>query len=116
MPTFLKYQELSIDMPRCSVNNNHRDSLNTQFGTTPLNCFQAHQHPFQDNSYNSHKMKSKKYQKLWQSTYKEVPSDPELDHTQQMSFLSKKKMANYVRYKIIVRLINGRRKIAMYHH
>src|SRR6266850_6064479 len=116
MPTFQKYPEPFIDMPKCSVSNNHKDFPNTQFGTMPLNYFWVHQHHFQGDSYTSHKTKSKKYQKLWWSTYKEEPSDQELDHTWQMFSLSKRKMASCAQCKTIAPLINGRRKTAMYPH
>src|SRR6266850_3139104 len=114
MPIFRKYQGLSIDTLKCSANNNPKDSLNTQSGTTPLNYYQVHQHHYQGDSYTSHKTKSKKYQKLWQNTYQEELSDQESDHMLQMSSLSRKRMANYVQYKTTVLSINGRRKTATY--
>src|SRR6266850_8197739 len=116
MPTFLKYQEPSIDTLKSLANNNHKGSLSTQYGTMPSNYYPAHQHHSQEDSYVSHKMKSKRYQKLWQNIYKEELSDQELDHTLQMSSSSKRKMANYVQYKTTVPSINGQRKIAMYPH
>src|SRR6266850_3196757 len=116
MPTFLRYQEPSTDMLKCSVNNNHKGSLNIQFGTMPLNYYQVHQCHYQGGSYISHKMKSKKYQKLWQNIYQEELSGQGSDHTLQMSSLSKRRMANYVQYKTTVLSINGQRKTTTYPH
>src|SRR6266850_4205124 len=110
MPIFQKYQGLSTDMLKYSVNSNHKDFLNTQFGTTPSNCSRVHQHHSQEDSYAFHKMKLKKYQKLWQSIYKEGPFDQESDPTQQTSSLSKRKTANYVQYKTIAPLTNGQKR------
>src|SRR6267142_1567634 len=114
--TFRKYQELSINMLKCSANNNPKDSLNTQSGTMPSNYYQVHQHRCQGDSYTSHKTKLKKYQRLWQNIYQEELSDRESDHMLQMSSLSRKRMANYIQYKITDLSINGRRKTATYPH
>src|SRR6266850_6003685 len=116
MLTFRKYQELSIDMLKCSVNNNRKDSLNIQSGTMPLNYYQVHQHHYREDSYTFHKTKSKKYQKLWRNTYQEELSDQELDHMLQMSSSLRKRMANYVQYKTTVLSTNGQRKTATYPH
>src|SRR6267142_1537619 len=116
MPISQKYQEHSIDMLKCSANNNHRDFLNTRFGIMPLNCSQEHQHRFQEDSYVFHKTRLKKYQRLWQNIYKEELSDQELDHTWQMFSSSKRKMANCAQYKTTVLLTNGQRKTTTYPH
>src|SRR6267142_6147379 len=116
MLIFQKYQGHSIDMLKCSVNNNHKDFLNTRSGIMPSNCSQAHWHRFQEDSYVFHKTKSKRYRKLWQNIYKEEPSDQGSDHMRQMFSLSKRKMANCVQYKTTALLTNGRRKTATYHH
>src|SRR6267142_685297 len=113
-PTSLKYRELSIDMPKYLANNNRKDSLNTQSGTTPSNYYWAHQHHSREDFYVSHRTKSKKYQKLWQNTYKGEPFDRVSGHMLQMSFLSKRKMENCAQYKTTVLSINGQRKTTMY--
>src|SRR6266850_118174 len=116
MLIFLKYQGPSIDMLKCLANNSHKGSLNTQSGTMPSNYYQAHQHHYQGGSYISCKMKSRKYQKLWQNIYQEELSGQGSDHTLQMSSLSKRRMANYVQYKTTVLSINGQRKTTTYPH
>src|SRR6267142_1385614 len=108
MPISRKYQEPSIDTPKCSANNNHKDSLSIQFGTMPLNYCRVHRHRFQEGSYVSHRTKSKKYQKLWWNIYKEELSDRGSDLMWQMFSSSRRRMANYVQYKITILLINGR--------
>src|SRR6267142_1222351 len=112
MPTFQKYQELFIDMLKCSVNNNPKDSPSIQSGIMLLNYYREHQHHYREDSFVFPKTKSKKCQKLWLDIYLEEPSDRALDHMPQTSSLLKRKMGNYAWYKIIVLLINGRRKIA----
>src|SRR6267142_1016361 len=106
-PIFQKYQELFTNMLKCSANNSPRDSLNTQSGTMPLNYYQEHQHPYQEDSYVSHRTKLKKYQRLWQNIYQEGLSNRELDHMLRMSSLSRKRMASYIQYKITDLSING---------
>src|SRR6266850_5279761 len=103
-------------MPKYSVNNNPKDSLNTQSGITPSNYYQVHQHHYQEDFYVFHRTKSKKYQRLWQNTYQEEPSDRESDHMLQTSSLSRRKMANCAQYKTTILSINGRRRTAMYPH
>src|SRR6267142_508812 len=109
-----KYQEPSIDMLKYLVNNNPKGSPNTRFGTMPLNYYQEHQHRYRGDSYVFPKMKSKRYQKLWLNICQEEPFDPASDHMPQTSSLLRRKMGNYVRYKIIDLSTNGQRKIAMY--
>src|SRR6267142_6882319 len=114
MLIFRKYQEPSIDMLKYLANNNPKDSLNIQFGTTLSNYYQEHQHRYREDSYVFPKMKSKRYQKSWPNIYQEEPFDPALDHMPQTSSLSKRKMGNYIRYKTTDLSTNGQRKIAMY--
>src|SRR6267142_4957889 len=116
MPIFRKYQELFTDMLKYSVNSSPKGSLNTQSGTMPLNYYQVHQHHYQGDSYASRKTKLKKYQKLWQNIYQGELSDWESGHMLQMSSLSRKRMVNYVQYKITDLSINGQRKTATYPH
>src|SRR6266850_527692 len=111
-----KYQDPFIDMLKCLVNNNPKDSLSIQFGTMPSNYYRGHQHHYREDSYVSPKMKSKKCQKLWPSTYQEEPFNQASDHMPQTSSLLKRKMENYARYKIITLLTNGQRRTAMYPH
>src|SRR6267142_1563981 len=114
MLTSQKYQEHSIDMLKYSVNNNPKDFLNTQSGITPLNYYQVHQHHYQEDFCVSPKMKLKKYQRLWPNIYQEGPFDQALDHMPQTSSLSKRKMGNYVPYKITDQSTNGPKRTAMY--
>src|SRR6267142_2939634 len=114
MLIFQKYQEPFIDMLRCLANNSPKDSPSIQFGIMPLNYYRGHQHCYREDSYVFPKTKLKKYQKSWPSIYREEPFDQALDHMLQTSSLSKKRMANYARYRIIVLLINGQRRTAMY--
>src|SRR6266850_543692 len=116
MLIFRKYQEPFIDMPKCLVNNNPKDSPNTQFGITPSSYCWGHQHHYREDSYAFPKMKLKKCQNLWPNIYQEEPFDQASDHMPQMSSLSKRKMGNYTQYKIIALLTNGQRKTAMYPH
>src|SRR6266850_2824185 len=116
MPIFRKYQEPSIDTLKCLVNNNPKDSPNTQYGIMPLNYYQGHQHHYQEGFYVFPKMKSKKYQKLWLNICREEPFARALDHTPQMSSLSKRKMENYVRCRTTVLLTNGQRRTATCPH
>src|SRR6266850_4168485 len=116
MPTFRKYQEPSIDILKCLANNNPKDSPNTQYGIMHSNYYRGHQHHYREDFYISLKMKSKKCQRLWPSTYQGEPFDRASDHMLQMSSLSKRKMENYVRYRTTVLLTNGRKRTAMYPH
>src|SRR6266850_359029 len=115
-PIFRKYQEPFTDMLKCSVNSNPKGSWNTQSGIMPSNYYQAHQHHYRGGSYASHKMKLKKYQKLWRNIYQGELSDRESGHMLQMSSLSRKRMVNCVQYKTIDLSINGPRKTATYPH
>src|SRR6266850_4012306 len=114
MPIFQKYQEPFTDTLRYLVNNNPKDFPNTQFGITPLNYYQEHQHHYQEDSYAFPKMKLKRYQKLWPNIYREEPFDLVLGHMRQTYSLSKRKMESYAQYKTIVLLTNGRKRTAMY--
>src|SRR6267142_2618820 len=116
MLTFQKYQEPSIDMLKYLANNNPKDSPNIQYGIMRSNYYREHRHHYQEDSYAFLRTKSRKYLKLWPNIYQGELFDRALDHTLQMSSLSKRKMENYVQYKTIVLLINGQRKIAMYPH
>src|SRR6266850_1003250 len=116
MPICQKYQGLFIDMLKCLVNNNPKGFPNTQYGITPSNYYRGHQHHCPEDSYASPKTRSKKYQKLWPNTYQEEPSDQALDHMPQTFSLSKRRMANYARYKTIILSTNEQRKIGMYPH
>src|SRR6267142_3797582 len=116
MLTFQRSQELSIGMLKCLVNNSLKDYLNIQFGIMPSNYYQEHQHHYQEDSSVFPRTKSKKCQKSWLNIYQGEPSDQALDHMLQTSSLSKRKTANYARYKTTDLSINGRRKIAMYPH
>src|SRR6267142_706679 len=116
MPICQKYQEPSIDTPKCLANNNPKDSPNTRSGITPLNCYQEHQHRYREDFYAFLKMKLKKYQRLWPNIYQGGPSDPASDHMPRMSFSSKRKMENYAQYRTTVLLTNGQRKTTMYPH
>src|SRR6267142_87145 len=106
MPTSQKYQGLFIDMLRYLANNNPRDFPNTQCGIMLLNCCREHRHHYQEDFYAFLKTKSKKYPKSWPNIYQEGLFDPELDHTLQMSSLSKRRMENYALCKTIVPSIN----------
>src|SRR6267142_2951716 len=114
MPIFRKYQEPSIDMLKCLVNNNPRDSTNIQYGIMPLSYYQEHQHHCKGDFYVFPKTKSKKYQKSWLNICQGEPFAQALDHMLQTSSLSKRKMENYVQYKTTVLSINGQRRTAMY--
>src|SRR6266850_955668 len=116
MLIFRKYQEPSTDMLKCLANNNPKDSPNTQYGITPLNYYQEHQHHYRGDCCVFPRTKSKKYQRLWLNIYQEEPFDQASDHMPRTSSLSKRKMENYARYKIIVLLINGQKRTAMYPH
>src|SRR6266850_14127 len=107
MPIFQKYQEPFTNTLKCLANNNLKDSPNTQYGIIPSNYYWEHQHHYQEDSYVFPKTKLKKYQKLWPNTYREEPFDQALDHMLQMSSLLRKRMANYIRYKITVLSTNG---------
>src|SRR6267142_48976 len=116
MPIFRRYQGPFTDTLKYLANNNPKDSLNTRSGTMPLNYYRVHQHHYQEDSYVFPRTKLKKYQKLWQNTYREGLSDPELAHMLQTSSLSRKRMANYAQYRTIDLLINGQRKTTTYPH
>src|SRR6266850_1112666 len=116
MPIFRKYQEPFIDMLRCLANNNPRDFPNIRFGIMLSNYYQEHQHHYQEDSYIFLKTRLRRYQRLWPNIYQEEPFDQALDHMPQTSFLLKRKMGNYIQYKIIILSTNGQRRIAMYPH
>src|SRR6266850_4340028 len=116
MLTFQKYQGPSISTLKYLANNNPKDSPNTQYGIMLLNYYQEHRHHYQEDFYVSLKTKSRKYPRLWLNIYQGEPFDRALDHMPQTSSLLKRRMENYVQYKITVPLTNGQRKIAMYPH
>src|SRR6267142_684179 len=116
MLIFQKYQEPFIDTLRYLANNNPKDSPNIQFGIMPSNYYQEHQHHYQEDFYVFPRTKLKRYQKLWPNTYQGEPFNLASDHMLQTSSLSKRKMENYVQYKITDLLTNGQRKTAMYPH
>src|SRR6267142_4795269 len=109
-----KYQGPSINMLKCLVNNNPKDSPNTRYGIMQSNYYREHRHHYQEDFYTSPRMKSRKYLRLWPNIYQGELFDQALDHTLQMSSLLKRRMGNFIQYKTTVLLTSGQRRIAMY--
>ena len=103
-------------MRKSSRNKNRKDYPNTPYGITPLNYYQVHLAPYQDDYYPSLKKKLLKRRDSSKNIYDEIRSGHHGVHTQPTFSLSKRKMASFDRYKIIDHSTNGQRKIEMYPH
>ena len=103
-------------MRKSSRNKNRKDYPNTPYGTTPLNYYQVHLAPCQDDYYPSLKKKLLKQRNSSKDIYDEIRSGHHGVHTQLTFSLSKRRMASFDRYKTIDHSTNGQREIETYPH
>ena len=103
-------------MRKSSQNKSRKDYPSTPYGITPLNYYQEHLAPYQDNYCPSLKKKSLKQKSSSKNTYDEIRSDHHGAHTQPTSSSLKRKMASFDPYKTIDHSTNGQRKIETYPH
>ena len=98
-------------MQRSFQNKSRKGYPSTPYGIMPSNYYQVHPAPYQDDYYPSLRKKLLKQRGSSKNTYDEIQSDHHGVHMQPTSFSSKKRMANFDRYKITDRSTNGQRKI-----
>ena len=103
-------------MQRSSQKKSRKDYPSIPYGITPLNYYQVHLVPYQDDYYPSPRKKLLKQRSLSKNTYDEIRSDHHGVHMQPTSSSSKRKMANFDRYKTTDHSTNGQRKIETYPH